>query len=393
MKALVIGAGITGVTTAYYLNKAGYNVTVFDKEQYAGMKTSYANGGQLSVSNSETWTSWSNISKGIKWMFQPDAPFLIRPTPSISKIRWIAGFLYETFKGDANKRLNSLKTIAMGMSARESYYEIADETGIEFNLSQSGILHFYKDRKYFDDAKYAMESIYRYSELERKIITPDEVAKLEPKLAGVEGIIGGIWTESDSMGDIHKFCNGLADWLSNNGVRFVYDFEVTSDYADALHYDYDTIVICAGADSTRVADMFGESINVYPVKGYSITIRDNPDNFPNRSLLDDQAKIVTSTLGDRFRVAGTAELDGWNLDIRKDRIDPLLHWVHTNFPDIDTRDYKPWAGLRPMTPSMLPIVRKGRRKGVYLNTGHGHLGWTLSACTAQMIVDIIEKDK
>jgi D-amino-acid dehydrogenase len=391
MKVLVIGAGITGVTTAYYLHKAGYEVTVFDKEQYAGMKTSYANGGQLSVSNSETWTSWSNVRKGLKWMLKPDAPFLIRPSLSPAKIKWIAGFLNETYKGDRNKRDNTWETIAMGMIARNNYQSIVEETGIDFNYSKNGILHFYKDSQYFEDAKYSLDSIYRYTDLERHVILPSEVVRLEPKLEGVEGIIGGIWTESDAMGDIHKFCNGLADWLADKGVMFQYGVDVDASFADQWHFDYDKVVICAGADSARVARLFGDSINVYPVKGYSITIRDNPENFPTTSLLDDQTKIVTSTLGDRFRVAGTAELDGWNLDIRKDRISPLLNWVHTNFPEIDTRDYKPWAGLRPMTPSMLPIVRPGKQKGVYLNTGHGHLGWTLSACTAELIVEIMQE--
>jgi len=392
MRVAVIGAGITGITTAYSLVKRGHQVSVFDKEPYAGMKTSYANGGQLSVSNSETWTSWSNVKKGIKWMFTPDAPFLIRPSLSPAKLKWIAGFMHQVYKGEFNKRSNTWETIAMGMTARELYYQIADETGIQFDLSKNGILHFYKDSGYYSDALYAMESIYRYTDLERKVVTPEEIKKLEPKLEVSSDIIGGIWTESDAMGDIHKFCNQLADWLEERGVVFNYSFEIDSAYSEHLEYSYDKIIICAGSDSARVARMFGESINVYPVKGYSITIRDNPENFPTTSMLDDQAKIVTSTLGDRFRVAGTAELDGWNLDIRKDRIDPLLNWVHTNFPKIDTRDYKPWAGLRPMTPSMLPIVRKGKREKVYLNTGHGHLGWTLSPCTAEMIADILEKE-
>ena len=392
VKATVVGAGITGITTAYYLYKAGYDVTVFDKEPYAGMKTSYANGGQLSVSNSETWTSWSNVVKGLKWMLKSDAPFLIRPSLSPSKIKWLTAFLYETCKGEDNRRRNSMSTVAMGLLAREEYYRIADETGINFDLSKKGILHFYKNAEYFDNAKYAMESIYRYTDLKREVVLAQEVPKLEPKLAGVEGIIGGIWTESDSVGDIHKFCSELADWLSNRGVRFQYNVDFDSAFTEGMGFHYDNVVICAGADSAYVAGLFNESINVYPVKGYSITIKDDPKYYPTTSLLDDEAKIVTSTLGDRFRVAGTAELDGWNLDIRKDRIDPLLRWVHTNFPDIDTRDYKPWAGLRPMTPSMMPIVRRGVSKGVYLNTGHGHLGWTLSPSTAQMVVQLIDQD-
>ena len=393
MEVAIIGAGITGVTTAYYLAKQGHSVVVFEKESYAGMMTSYANGGQLSASNAETWNTWSNVKKGMKWMFNPSAPLLIRPTPTLSKISWMAGFLRETMKGDRWHRRCTWDTIDMSLIAREEYYKIAEETGIPFNLSKNGILHFYKNEQYFNDACTSVHDLFNFSKLTRKIITAEQVKEIEPKLRDVRGIVGGTWTESDAMGDIHKFCNNLALYMElNMNVKFIYNIELESSFSDDWDTYYDAVVICAGAHSSKVASWFGESINVYPVKGYSITIKGNPDTYPKTSLLDDETKIVTSTLGDRFRVAGTAELDGWNLDIRKSRIDPLVNWVKQNFPDIDTRDYKPWAGLRPMTPSMMPIVRESRTLGVYLNTGHGHLGWTLAPATALEVSRLIEED-
>jgi D-amino-acid dehydrogenase len=389
-RTLVIGAGITGVTTAYYLAKAGHEVTIYEKEKYPGMVTSYANGGQLSVSNSETWNTWSNVANGMKWMFNPDAPLLVRPKLSIPKIKWLIGFLRHTAFG--SQKQNTIDTISLGLEARNLYYEIAEETGISFDLSENGILHFYRSEKYFNKALDSNSSIYNMQSVDRKILSPKEVLSIEPKLENAKDIVGGIYTPGDAMGDIHKFCFRLATYISRTyNVTFMFNHEL--DDVGLLNSYYDNVVICAGAKSSHVASMFGEKINVYPVKGYSITITDALARFPKVSLLDDESKIVTSTLGDRLRIAGTAELDDWNLDIRKSRIDPLLKWVHKTFPQIDTRDFKPWAGLRPMTPSMMPIVRRAKSaKNVYLNTGHGHLGWTLAPATAKAITNIIEED-
>jgi D-amino-acid dehydrogenase len=228
--------------------------------------------------------------------------------------------------------------------------------------------------------------------VKRELLTPSGVIDIEPKLKEVEGLVGGIYTPGDAMGDIHEFCFRLATHISRK-YNVTFSFNTKVEDVNFLTSYYDNVVICAGSRSSEVASMFGESINVYPVKGYSITIRDAPVRYPSVSLLDDEAKIVTSTLDDRLRIAGTAELDDWNLDIRKSRIDPLLKWVHKTFPQIDTRDFKPWAGLRPMTPSMMPIVRRTKSaKNVYLNTGHGHLGWTLAPATAKAITNMIEED-
>jgi D-amino-acid dehydrogenase len=398
---LIIGAGITGVTSAYFLAKKGFNVTVVEKESYPAMMTSYANGGQLSVSNSETWTTWSNVLKASKWLFNKSAPLLVRPTPSIAKISWLLDFLWQTATNTYEE--NTKKTISLGLRARELYFDIADKTSINFDLKQNGILHFYKDQKYFQSAINATKNLYVPSGVNRHIITHDDVVQIEPMLLYSKGIVGGTYTEDDAMGDIHKFSNELAQYCESKlAVKFLFNTSIKSaetafglhdiEFSNGQMQDFDFVLICAGADSSSVAKLFHDYIDVYPVKGYSVTIKDNVNVFPQVSLLDDQAKIVTSTLGDRLRVAGTAELDDWNLDIRKDRITPLLNWVKTNFPMIDTRDYKPWAGLRPMTGSMIPIVRPGRLKGVYYNTGHGHLGWTLAPATANIIADVIYED-
>ena len=393
---LVIGAGIAGITTAYFLYRAGHKVTVVDAERYPAMVTSYANGGQLSVSNSEVWTTWSNVGKGLRWMTQSDAPLLVRPWPSLAKVGWMLGFLNNTMRG--RYRDNTEESIRIGLRARELYFEIAAETGIEFDLQARGILHFYKDQRYLRNADQACQ-IYNRLGVDRRVISAEDVKKLEPALKNAEGIIGGTWTPGDAMGDIHKFCNNLAAWLAERGVWFRHDTRVTDagffggrweiDLQvgnDTDLIEVDNVVICAGSRSTKVAGLFEESIRVYPVKGYSITVQSHAAVLPHVSLLDDQTKIVCSTLGDRLRVAGTAELDDWNLDIRSDRIRPLIRWVEQNLPAVSTRDVRPWAGLRPMTSSMMPIVRAGRLPGVYLNTGHGHLGWTMSAATAEMIV-------
>jgi len=387
-KVAVIGAGITGICTAYYLARAGYQVTVYEQESYPAMRTSFANGGQISVSNSEVWNTWSNVKKGIKWMFTKDAPLLIRPRLDWAQWKWMTKFLYNTVKGVYKD--NTATTIRMGLAARELYEEIQKEEGIEFDASKCGILHYYKDKKYFDAAKEA-KRIYNDNGLDWDILTTMQTVSMDTALSSLNSVIGGVWTKSDWTGDIHKFCYELAKVLRNKyGVIFCYNWQIK--HIEEVSY-YDAVVISNGVGSTALAKTVGDSIDVYPVKGYSITINNvDPRYLPKVSLLDDQAKIVTSSLGNRFRVAGTAELAGENYDIRKDRVQPLLDWVHKNFPNINTHDYTSWACLRPMTPNMMPIVKQSSKNPkVFYNTGHGHLGWTLSPTTAKQVVEYIGK--
>lgn len=397
----IVGGGITGVTTAYALAKRGFSVTLFERHRYAAMETSFANGGQLSASNAEVWTHWSTILKGMKWMLKNDAPLLVNPKPSWHKLSWFAEFIAAM----PSYEKNTVETARLAVAAREHLFAWADAEGIDFDLKKQGILHIYRDKKGFDHAGKVSQLLAKGG-LSRYAVTPQEMKAIEPTLAG--HYYGGYFTESDSTGDIHKFSNGLAKAIDRLGVRTLYDQDVISvnsndtqavitvkqqDAKPSLHV-FDGVVICAGVASKQFAAQLGDRVNIYPVKGYSITVNlldaESQAGAPNVSLLDDETKLVTSRLGiDRFRVAGTAEFNGYNRDIRADRIQPLVQWVQQCFPKIKTRSVVPWAGLRPMMPNMMPRVGKGSASNVFYNTGHGHLGWTLSAVTADMVAEII----
>ncbi len=398
----VIGGGITGVTTAYALAKRGYTVTVIEKHRYAGMETSFANGGQLSASNAEVWNHSSTLLKGIKWMFTRDAPLLVNPKPSWHKLSWFAEFIAAI----PSYRENTIETARLAIAARQHLFAWAQEERIDFDVKHEGILHIYRDKASFDHAA-SVTRMLAEGGLERRAVTPGEMRTIEPTLAGE--YYGGFFTESDATGDIHKFTVGLAHAAERMGVRFQHGREVSAvtSAAGAVNVSvgsgedettsvFDAVVICAGTASRQLAASLGDRVNIYPVKGYSITVNLNDAvsqaSAPTVSLLDDATKLVTSRLGDaRFRVAGTAEFNGFNRDIRADRIRPLVDWVHECFPGINTRSVVPWAGLRPMMPTMLPRVGRGKSPQVFYNTGHGHLGWTLSAVTADMIGDIVQR--
>ncbi|MEL6521675.1 MAG: D-amino acid dehydrogenase [Pseudomonadota bacterium] len=384
----VLGAGITGVTTAFHLMERGFEVTLFDRQRYPAMETSFANGGQLSASNAEVWTTFSTVLKGLKWMMQADAPLLVSPSPSWHKISWMMRFLSNI----PNYRRNTIETTRLAIAARPLLLEMADRAGIDFDLEKRGILHVYRSEAALRHGRKVTE-MQAEGGLHREELTGAEVLEREPTLSGP--FVGGFWTESDMTGDIHKFTCELAKWLDRQGVTMRLGTEITELRRDAdgvavngSHFD--GAVVCAGVASRWMARALGDSVPVYPVKGYSITVelRDTESQAaaPWTSLLDDEAKIVTSRLGpDRFRIAGTAEFSGENRDIRADRIAPLVRWSEQMFPGVSTEHVTPWAGLRPMMPSMMPRVGRGRHAGVFYNTGHGHLGWTLSGATAAMI--------
>lgn len=403
----VIGSGITGVTTARALLARGFEVTVFDRHRYAAMETSFANGGQLSASNAEVWNSWSTLLRGIKWMTQRDAPLLVNPTPSWHKLSWMSEFVSQI----PNYRSNTIDTVKLAITARELLIQHAEAYGFDFNREDRGILHVYEDPKEFAHAT-EVTKLYLEGGLERHAVSPEEIAQLEPALATKSSaFVGGFFTPSDFTGDIHRYTVGLATGIEEQGVNFELGTAVErlSHHAGGVDVvlargegesgapqseTFDGVVVCAGVRSRDFAAQLGDRVNVYPVKGYSITVNMKDEASqraaPWVSLLDDKAKIVTSRLGsDRFRIAGTAEFNGYNYDIRQDRIDPLIRWCEDNFPDLSTVSVTPWAGLRPMMPSMVPRVGAGAQPGVFYNTGHGHLGWTLSAATAEMVAEAV----
>ena len=397
----VIGGGITGVTSAYALARRGFAVTLFEKHRYPAMETSFANGGQLSASNAEVWTHPSTLLKGLKWMLKSDAPLLVHPRPTWHKLSWFAEFIASI----PRYRENTIATARLAVAAREHLFAWAQAEGIDFDLKKEGILHIYRDKAGFEHAG-EVSRLLAAGGLPRRAVSPDEMRAIEPTLAG--SYYGGYFTESDSTGDIHKFTVGMAAAIERLGVRCEYGTEVASLRSDGERatvtlirggerevHQFDGLLVSAGVASRALAAQLGDRVNIYPVKGYSITVNlldaHSQASAPTVSLLDDATKLVTSRLGaDRFRVAGTAEFNGYNKDIRADRIRPLVDWVNQCFPGVSTRQVVPWAGLRPMMPDMMPRVGRGRRPNVFYNTGHGHLGWTLSAVTADMIGSLIQ---
>lgn len=348
----VIGGGITGVTTAYALIKRGYAVSLYERHRYAAMETSFANGGQLSASNAEVWNHPSTLLKGLKWMFKADAPLLVNPRPTWHKLSWFAEFIAQI----PHYERNTIRTAQLAVAAREHLFGWAADEGIHFDALRRGILHIYRDKHGFEHAG-RVSKLLAQGGLHRRPVTPGEIRTIEPALAGT--YYGGYYTESDSSGDIHLYTTGLAAACERRGVRLhlgagvqklttaAAGIDITLTTGDS--HSHDALVICAGVATRAFASQLGDRVNIYPVKGYSITVnlQDSASRAaaPIVSLLDDETKLVASRLGDdRFRVAGTAEFNGENRDIRADRIKPLVDWVARCFPAMATRNVVPWAG-------------------------------------------------
>ncbi|MEP4474293.1 MAG: D-amino acid dehydrogenase, partial [Lentilitoribacter sp.] len=334
-KIAVIGAGITGITTAYSLLERGFDVTVFDRNRYAAMETSFANGGQLSASNAEVWTNWGTVLKGLKWMFEPGAPLLMNPKPSWHKYSWMAEFMANIPKYETN----TIETVRLAISARQHLKRFAEKEGFDFDVENRGILHVYRDQKEFDHAR-RVNDLLAKGGLNRHEVSAEGAYAVEPTIKC--DLTGGFYTDSDFSGDIHLYAKNLAKACLRRGVKFHYNTEITNIGSEnTIHKlnwfkghekqeeSFDSVVVCAGVSSRAIAQKFGDRVNIYPVKGYSITVNLNDHESqafaPRVSLLDDKAKIVASRLGDdRFRIAGTAEFNGYNRDIRDDRIRPLI---------------------------------------------------------------------
>jgi D-amino-acid dehydrogenase len=406
MKVVVLGAGVVGTASAWYLAKAGHEVTVLDRQPDAGMETSFANGGQISASHAEPWANPGAPLKILKWLMREDAPLLFRLRADLAQWEWGLRFLIECLPG--RTRNNIAQIVALATYGRDQLRALRSETGIEYDHLERGILHVYTDPREFDTAVVAA-ALMREFGCDRRVMSPGECVAVEPALkSSTLGIVGGTYTASDESGDACKFTQHLAKFCVERGVTFRYNTPIRElcaekgrvagvvlgeggDGGAAETLIADAYVMALGSYSPLMLRRLGISVPVYPAKGYSITIPvADPAAAPTVSITDDAAKIVISRLGNRLRAAGTAELNGYNTAINKVRCEAIVKRTFELFPKAgDRSNIEFWAGLRPATPSNVPFVGRTRYPNLYLNTGHGTLGWTMACGSGRAIADIV----
>ncbi|MAO14844.1 MULTISPECIES: D-amino acid dehydrogenase [Marinobacter] len=403
MHVLVLGAGVVGVTSAWYLHQQGHQVTVVDRQSQSGLETSYANGGQISVSHAEPWANPSAPVKVLKWLFQPDAPLLFRPRLDPYQWRWALSFLTQCTSAKAAHNIRQM--VNLGTYSRDCLQALRRDVGIEYDHLEKGILHFYTNPAEFDAA---MEPARIMRELgcDRQVIDAEQAVQIEPALQPVRHrIAGATYTADDESGDARAFTQALAKRCEEAGVTFVYgtevlDFDRAGDRIlgvqvvnEGKHQILraDSYVLSLGSFSAILARKLGLFLNIYPAKGYSITVPvKNPDAAFNVSLTDDEYKLVYSRLGDRIRVAGTAELNGYTRDLNYTRCRAIVRRSAELMPEAAYWDKSEfWTGLRPATPSNVPYIGKSHFANLYLNTGHGTLGWTHSCGSAAALADVV----
>ncbi len=408
MKVIVLGSGIIGTASAWFLHKAGHEVVVVDRAAGAAQETSFANGCQISVSHAEPWANPAAPLKILKWLGREDAPLLYRFRPEWLQWKWGMHFLRECTP--ARTAHNIRQIVAIAEYSRQTLQALRADTGIEYDHLTRGILHFYTDADEFEHAQPAAK-LMRELGCPRESISADEVIRIEPALAAIrDKIVGGDFTASDESGDIYKFTSGLARKAEEAGVVFRFSTTVTRLLQDGSGADAritgvevidgtgrhqvlhgDAFVMAAGSFSALLLQPLGIDLMVYPGKGYSATYRvTDPDAAPTVSLTDDGHKLVISRLGERLRVAGTCELNGYTRELNPTRCAAITRRTRELFPDAcDYEEPVYWAGLRPLTPSNIPYIGKTRYRNLYLNTGHGTLGWTMGAGSGKAIAEIV----
>lgn len=404
MKVIVLGAGVIGTTAAWFLQQKGYQVTVIDRQPAAGLETSFANGGQISVSHAEPWANPAAPKKILKWLFKEDAPLLFRLRADAMQWRWGMQFLKECTP--AKTRHNIVQLVNLGTYSRQTLQQLRADTDIQYDCLSKGILHFYTDPGEFESAL-APAELMRELGCDRRVIDRDETIRIEPALAHIHSqITGATYTAADESGDAHQFTQNLAALAAAHGVEFRYNSTILALEADAqqvtgvriqdahglpitLHAD--AYLVCMGSYSPMLVKPLGIDLLIYPAKGYSATMPIRaPALAPQVSLTDDQYKLVFSRLGNRLRIAGTAELNGYNTDLNPIRCQAITRRTLQLFPDaVDATQVQYWTGLRPATPSNIPYIGRSKLSNLYLNTGHGTLGWTHSCGSGQAIADLI----
>ena len=427
MKIIIVGAGIIGVSTAWHLLELGHEVTVVDRQADAAMETSYANAGQISVSYCEPWANREAPLKALKWMFRDDAPLLFRPRLDWQQWRWSLLFLGQC--NDAAFERNVQQLVALGAYSHAALKDVVSETGIAYQRLERGIAHYYTDQKSFDVAGDAAALMRRYG-VARQVVSKDELLKIEPAFASFSHrIVGGTFTASDESGDARMFTQALAQRCRARGAEFVYGHDVVqlnqrlgAIYSIAIQARYsgaggdkapkdirtlkaDQFVIACGSYSAPLLRTVGVDLPIYPGKGYSASFKiKRPEAAPMVSTIDDEMKIAISRLGDQLRVAGTIEVGGYDLSLNsrvaRARCQMLSDRIESVLPGVcDTRNEEQggapqyWTGLRPATPTNIPYIGQTKIHKLWVNAGHGTLGWTHGAGSGKALAELMNGQK
>jgi D-amino-acid dehydrogenase len=415
MQVVILGAGIIGVSTAWHLLQRGHEVTIVDRQPDAALETSYANAAQISVSYCEPWANREAPLKALKWMFSPTAPLLFRPQMDPAQWRWGLQFLGQC--NDAAFERNVAQIVALGAYSHAALKDAVAETGIEYNRLECGIAHYYSEQKSFDGAAEAAALMQKFG-VKRQILSREELLKVEPALtAYADRIVGGTFTPSDESGDARVFTQQLAALCEQRGAQMLFNHDIdrietaggtatqvhvrdrSSGAARALKGD--AYVVACGSYTTPLMKAVGIHVPIYPGKGYSATLPLlHPEQAPKVSMIDDSMKIALSRLGNQIRVAGTIELGGFDLaldtPLAKKRCEMLVRRIEEVFPGMaDTRtpeeggDPQFWTGLRPATPTNIPLIGRTQIDKLWINAGHGTLGWTHGAGSGKALAELI----
>jgi D-amino-acid dehydrogenase len=408
MHVLVLGSGLLGVSSAYYLSQLGHQVTVVDRQASPAAETSFANGGQISVSHAEPWANPSAPLKVLQWLGKEDAPLLFRLRADMRQWLWGLQFMRECTP--ARTRHNIEQIVRLGTYSRDMLQALRRETGLSYDQRTQGILHFYTSKIEFDGALKPAEQM-RGLGCERQVISAEEAIKIEPALAHIRSqLAGATYTAEDESGDANRFARELVKLCEAAGVKFLMSHTVTAlrdaggriDHVEATDSEgrfqrlrADSFVLAMGSLSPLYAAPLGIRLPIYPAKGYSVTMPVKDASMAHQvSLTDDEFKLVFSRLtgpnGDRLRIEGTAEFNGYDRDLNRTRCEAIVRRVEQLFPGAgDTTQASFWTGLRPATPSNVPLIGKTKLPNLYLNTGHGTLGWTHACGSGKSIARIV----
>jgi len=401
---VVLGAGVEGIATAYWAVRAGLSVAVVDRHPQAALQASFANGGQISISYAEPWANPRMPRKLIKWLLHADSPLVFRPSLDPHQWRWIASFLTQCRRSASERNLSEI--VKLALHSRDKLREIREAESIDYAQRRQGIIRFYRDRSELDAVRRAADLI-RGNGTPCEIIDADRIVELEPAFGDrAARLAGAVYTPEDESGDARRFAQQLARICRRNGADFFYDTWITGlrvdngdrvravetrsadGYAEITGRDF---ALCLGAESAPFLRPYGIRLNLYPVKGYSVSIPTaQGEDAPTTALIDDRNKLVYSHLGDHLRVAGTGELSGYRRNLDHRRCRAIVERVRELFPAAgDFQAARFWTDLRPATPSNLPYLGRSRYRNLWLNTGHGTLGWTLSAGSGERLISRI----